>query len=122
MDNHPTPIAAAVYRWYTVRGVQCRFRPDMPGERMIIGRQETDAQRKLRWLHRQVAPVVKTLLGMYPESDLYAVLFGGLDPTGLLPVDRRQEGDLDAYDRWSIEQRSVRVGTAPYRLGIEGAS
>lgn len=80
----------------------------MPGESMPVGRPETDAARKLRWLHRQVAPVVQRLLGMYPERDLYAVIFGGLDPTGLVPLDRRGEDDLAAYDEWSIDNKLAR--------------
>jgi hypothetical protein len=117
MDNHPTPIAAAVYRWYTARGVQCRYRPDMPGESLAVGRDETDTQRKLRWLSRQVAPVVEKLLGMYPERDLYALLFSGLDPKGMRPLDRKEDLELDAYDQWSIETRTAQLGAAPHRSG-----
>jgi Replication initiation factor len=105
MDNHPAPIAAAVYRWYGDRGVQCRFAPDAPVELSQIGRPETDMQGQLRWLHRQVAPVVRRLLGVYSESDLYGVLFGGLDPTGLQPLDTKEEDGESAYEAWTVSER-----------------
>lgn len=105
MDNHPAAIAAAVYRWYTARGVQCRFAPDAPGELTRIGRPGTDMERQLLWLSRQVAPVVDRLRQCYSESDLYSVLFDGASPVGLLPLDRREDNDLRGYDDWSIKER-----------------
>lgn len=120
MDNHPAPIAAAVYRWYTARGVECRFRPDAPGDLTSIGRQQSDAEVSLRWFHRSVHPVVKRLSGMYPERDLYAVLFGGLDPAGLVPLDRREDGELAGFDDWAIGQILARRSAAPYKTKEEG--
>jgi hypothetical protein len=112
MDNHPAPIAAAVYRWYSTRGVKCRFAPDAPGELSPIGRPETDAEGQLRWLSRGVAPVVKRLLEVYSESDLYGVLFGSLDPRLVRRRGGEEEEVLSEYDRWTVQQRSAAIGTA----------
>lgn len=116
MDNHPAPIAAAVYRWYTARGVRCRFAPDAPGELTSIGRPDSDAARQLLWLSRQVAPVVNRLLGCYSESDLYAVLFGGVDAHGIQPVRSEADNELSAYDRWQCEREAERRSWALERV------
>jgi hypothetical protein len=119
MDNHPAPIAASVFRWYAARGVQCRFAPDAPGELSPIGRPETDAEGQLRWLARGVAPVVKRLLALYPESDLYGVLFKGMDPSLARQKGGGEDEILAGYDEWTVQQILARVYRAPVRQELE---
>jgi hypothetical protein len=108
MDNHPTPIAAAVFRWYSARGVQCRFAVDAPGELAPVGRPQTDAEGQLRWLAHQVAPVAKRLLEWYSEDDLVDVILGRLGPEGLQMVRAQGEAEISAYDEWSIDRERER--------------
>lgn len=116
-DNHPAPIAAAVHRWYTARGVECRFTPEIPGEIAKVGRQETDAERQIRWLSQQVAPVVSKLREWYSEDDLYSVLFEEMDPLAARLIGGEQDTSLAGYDAWILEQRSEPIETALQRRG-----
>lgn len=112
-DNHPAPIASRVHRWYADRGVQPRYSPDATIETETIGHKKTDTERQLRWLSKQVAPVVRRLLEWYSEDDLWDIIGGRMDPAAISQLDRGEDSELSEYDDWTtIERRSLGIVSA----------
>jgi hypothetical protein len=82
-------IAAGVYRWYAERGVQPRYEPWRNDGLTMVGRPETDDERRLTWLATQVAPMISRLKVRYGKEALIAYLFdGGARPREELLVER----------------------------------
>jgi hypothetical protein len=102
--NDPERIAAAVDNWFRARGIAPKYRPTMGADIGAIGRADSDAAKSLRWFAGGVRPVVKRLVAVYGERAVFEVLFHVRDPNTVLPLQPEREGDLAAYDRWTIER------------------
>jgi len=112
-DGHPASIAASVYRWYVARGIAPRWRPDIDAAIDRVGRPETDAERQLRWLSKQVSPVVIRLSQWYAEDDLRLLMLGKIGADQMIPVGGRADELLGEYDDWTVaNRRAVRLNSA----------
>lgn len=95
-------IAGAVGHWYRARGVAPCYRSELDLALEPIGSAPTDAQRQLKWLSKQVAPVVKRLAWVYGMDAVLAVLASAKDPSTVLPIPSQEEESLADYDAWTI--------------------
>lgn len=101
-DNSSADIGAAVSGWFRARGITPRYQPTMAGSMGPVSTTDTDAARSLRWLGRDVRPVVARLSLVYGRDVVLAVLLGELDPSTVLPIQPEPEEELAAYDEWTI--------------------
>lgn len=108
-----TAITRSVHRWFADRGIDPRFTADS-GQRLgTVARKASDAEESLRYIYKQVTPLVKRLQEWYSEDDLHDLLFGLVSPEQVRQIGDETEESDSPYEAWIVaNERQRRQGNA----------
>lgn len=104
-----TEIARSVHRWFSDRGVDPRFAADSGHRLTTVARKPSDAEESLRYIYKQVTPLVKRLLEWYSEDDLHDVLFGLVSPETVRQIGDERSEASSPYEDWIVASGRQRL-------------
>lgn len=103
-----TAIARSVRRWFVDRGIDPRFSADAGQRLTTVARPLSDAEESLRYLYKQVTPLVMRLREWYSEAELAELIFGRATPDEVVAASKEHQDDRTAYDEWIVASERQR--------------